>query len=110
MGQGRPPSQTLRARCLQRTGRWGSFGRRRPGAHRRRKRVVAHEARIAERVVLIEFDSRERAVTAYQSAAYRRRPPDFPTASSATSASFKASTDDRACAGGEPEADCRIPR
>ncbi|MFJ8914147.1 DUF1330 domain-containing protein [Amycolatopsis sp. NPDC102389] len=34
-------------------------------------RVVAHEAGIAERVVLIEFDSFERAVAAYESAAYQ---------------------------------------
>ncbi|MGW4131700.1 MULTISPECIES: DUF1330 domain-containing protein [Amycolatopsis] len=34
-------------------------------------RVVAHEAGIAERVVLIEFDSFEQAVAAYESAAYR---------------------------------------
>ncbi|WP_410652313.1 DUF1330 domain-containing protein [Amycolatopsis sp. cmx-4-54] len=35
-------------------------------------RVVAHEAGIAERVVLIEFDSFEKAVAAYESAAYRK--------------------------------------
>ncbi|RSM55174.1 DUF1330 domain-containing protein [Amycolatopsis sp. WAC 01376] len=35
-------------------------------------RVVAHEAGIAERVVLIEFDSFEQAVAAYESAAYRK--------------------------------------
>lgn len=34
-------------------------------------RVVAHEAGIAERVVLIEFDGFEQAVAAYESAAYR---------------------------------------
>lgn len=34
-------------------------------------RVVAHEAGIAERVVLIEFDSFEQAVAAYESAAYK---------------------------------------
>ncbi|MFE5569049.1 DUF1330 domain-containing protein [Amycolatopsis japonica] len=34
-------------------------------------RVVAHEAGIAERVVLIEFDSFEQAVAAYESAAYQ---------------------------------------
>ena len=34
-------------------------------------RVVAHEAGIAERVVLVEFDSFEQAVAAYESAAYR---------------------------------------
>ncbi|WUH98854.1 DUF1330 domain-containing protein [Spirillospora sp. NBC_00431] len=35
-------------------------------------RVVAHEAGIAERVVLIEFDSFEQAVAAYESAAYQK--------------------------------------
>ncbi|MER6668666.1 DUF1330 domain-containing protein [Amycolatopsis japonica] len=34
-------------------------------------RVVAHEAGIAERVVLIEFDGFEQAVAAYESAAYQ---------------------------------------
>ena len=34
-------------------------------------RVVAHEAGIAERVVLIEFDSFEQAVAAHESAAYQ---------------------------------------
>uniref|UniRef100_A0AAU2VXQ3 DUF1330 domain-containing protein n=1 Tax=Streptomyces sp. NBC_00008 TaxID=2903610 RepID=A0AAU2VXQ3_9ACTN len=34
-------------------------------------RVVAHGAGIAERTVLIEFDSFERAVAAYESAAYQ---------------------------------------
>lgn len=34
-------------------------------------RVVAHEAGIPERVVLIEFDSFEQAVAAYESAAYQ---------------------------------------
>jgi uncharacterized protein (DUF1330 family) len=34
-------------------------------------RVVAHEAGIAERVVLIEFNSFEQAVAAYESAAYQ---------------------------------------
>jgi uncharacterized protein (DUF1330 family) len=34
-------------------------------------RVVAHEAGIAERVVLIEFGSFEQAVAAYESAAYQ---------------------------------------
>ncbi|MFC3451676.1 DUF1330 domain-containing protein [Amycolatopsis speibonae] len=35
-------------------------------------RVVAHEAGIAERVVLIEFDSFEQAAAAYESAAYQK--------------------------------------
>ncbi|WP_414942914.1 DUF1330 domain-containing protein [Amycolatopsis sp. cmx-11-51] len=35
-------------------------------------RVVAHEAGITERVVLIEFDSFEQAVAAYESAAYQK--------------------------------------
>ncbi|WP_436774022.1 DUF1330 domain-containing protein [Yinghuangia sp. YIM S09857] len=35
-------------------------------------RVVAHEAGIAERVVLIEFDSFEQAVRAYESEAYQK--------------------------------------
>ncbi len=34
-------------------------------------RVAAYEAGIAERVVLIEFDSFEQAVAAYESAAYQ---------------------------------------
>lgn len=34
--------------------------------------VVAYEAGIAERVVLIEFDGFERAVEAYESPAYRK--------------------------------------
>ncbi|MFD6137348.1 DUF1330 domain-containing protein [Isoptericola sp. NPDC056618] len=34
-------------------------------------RIVAHEAGIADRVVLIEFDGFEQAVAAYESAAYR---------------------------------------
>ncbi|WP_405065525.1 DUF1330 domain-containing protein [Kribbella sp. NBC_01510] len=34
-------------------------------------RVVAHDAGIAERTVLIEFDSFERAVAAHDSAAYQ---------------------------------------
>jgi uncharacterized protein (DUF1330 family) len=34
-------------------------------------RVVAHEAGIAGRIVLVEFDSFEQAVAAYESAAYR---------------------------------------
>ncbi|MFD7948623.1 DUF1330 domain-containing protein, partial [Streptomyces sp. NPDC059744] len=34
-------------------------------------RVVAHEAGITQRVVLIEFDSFEQAVAAYESAAYQ---------------------------------------
>ncbi|MFF7250638.1 DUF1330 domain-containing protein [Embleya sp. NPDC008237] len=35
-------------------------------------RVVAHEAGIAQRAVLIEFDSFEQAVAAYESEAYRK--------------------------------------
>ncbi|AXE90256.1 DUF1330 domain-containing protein [Streptomyces sp. Go-475] len=35
-------------------------------------RVVAHEAGIAERVVLIEFDSFEQAVAAYESETYQK--------------------------------------
>ncbi|WP_103343572.1 DUF1330 domain-containing protein [Amycolatopsis sp. CA-126428] len=35
-------------------------------------RVVAHEAGITERVVLIEFDSFDQAVAAYESEAYRK--------------------------------------
>ncbi|WP_031077464.1 DUF1330 domain-containing protein [Streptomyces sp. NRRL WC-3742] len=35
-------------------------------------RVVAHEAGITERVVLIEFDSFEQAVAAYESEAYKK--------------------------------------
>ena len=35
-------------------------------------RVDAHEAGIAERVVLIEFDSFEQALAAYESAAYQK--------------------------------------
>ncbi|MEV0235349.1 DUF1330 domain-containing protein [Nonomuraea sp. NPDC050786] len=34
-------------------------------------RVVAHDAGLAERVVLIEFDSFEQAVAAHESAAYQ---------------------------------------
>ena len=34
-------------------------------------RVVAHEAGITERTVLVEFDSFEQAVAAYESAAYQ---------------------------------------
>ncbi|MFC3491336.1 DUF1330 domain-containing protein [Glycomyces rhizosphaerae] len=41
-------------------------------------RVVAHEAGIAERVVLIEFDSFEQAVTAYESAAYQEALAELP--------------------------------
>jgi uncharacterized protein (DUF1330 family) len=41
-------------------------------------RVVAHEAGIAERVVLIEFDSFERAVAAYESAAYKEALAELP--------------------------------
>lgn len=37
----------------------------------RGSRVVAHEAGIAERTVLIEFDSFEQAVAAHESAAYQ---------------------------------------
>ncbi|MFB7471658.1 DUF1330 domain-containing protein [Kitasatospora sp. NPDC056184] len=35
-------------------------------------RVVAHEAGITQRVVLIEFDSFEQAVAAYESEAYQK--------------------------------------
>lgn len=35
-------------------------------------RVVAHESGITERVVLVEFDSFEQAVAAYQSEAYQK--------------------------------------
>ena len=35
-------------------------------------RVVAHEAGIAHKVVLIEFDSFDQAVAAYESEAYRK--------------------------------------
>ncbi|MFI6156821.1 DUF1330 domain-containing protein [Kitasatospora sp. NPDC051170] len=35
-------------------------------------RVVAHEAGITERVVLIEFDTFEQAVAAYESEAYKK--------------------------------------
>jgi uncharacterized protein (DUF1330 family) len=35
-------------------------------------RVVAHEAGIMHRVVLVEFDSFERAVAAYESEAYQK--------------------------------------
>jgi uncharacterized protein (DUF1330 family) len=35
-------------------------------------RVVAHEAGIAQRVVLIEFDTFEQAVAAYESEAYQK--------------------------------------
>ncbi|MEU3343377.1 DUF1330 domain-containing protein [Streptomyces sp. NPDC006668] len=38
----------------------------------RGSRVVAHEAGITQRVVLIEFDSFEQAVAAYQSEAYQK--------------------------------------
>lgn len=38
----------------------------------RGSRVVAHEAGIAQRVVLIEFDSFEQAVAAYESEAYQK--------------------------------------
>jgi len=38
----------------------------------RGSRVVAHEAGIAQRVVLVEFDSFEQAVAAYESGAYRK--------------------------------------
>ncbi len=41
-------------------------------------RVVAHEAGIAERVVLIEFDSFEEAVAAYESAAYQEALAELP--------------------------------
>ncbi|MFD9371609.1 DUF1330 domain-containing protein [Streptomyces sp. NPDC060020] len=35
-------------------------------------RVVAHEAGITQRVVLVEFDSFEQAVAAYESEAYKK--------------------------------------
>ncbi|MCF2527024.1 DUF1330 domain-containing protein [Yinghuangia soli] len=35
-------------------------------------RVVAHEAGLAERVVLVEFDSFEQAAAAYESEAYQK--------------------------------------
>lgn len=38
----------------------------------RGSRVVAHEAGIAHRVVLIEFDTFEQAVAAYESEAYQK--------------------------------------
>ncbi|MGN9760162.1 DUF1330 domain-containing protein [Streptomyces sp. SD31] len=41
-------------------------------------RVVAHEAGIVERVVLIEFDSFEQAVAAYESAAYQKALAELP--------------------------------
>ncbi|WP_370949653.1 DUF1330 domain-containing protein [Amycolatopsis sp. cg5] len=41
-------------------------------------RVVAHEAGIAERVVLIEFDTFAQAVAAYESAAYRKALAELP--------------------------------
>ncbi len=41
-------------------------------------RVVAHEAGIAERVVLIEFDSFEQAVAAYESATYQEALAELP--------------------------------
>jgi uncharacterized protein (DUF1330 family) len=41
-------------------------------------RIVAHEAGIAERVVLIEFDSFEQAVAAYESAAYQKALAELP--------------------------------
>ncbi|MBX9394812.1 DUF1330 domain-containing protein [Streptomyces sp. TRM72054] len=41
-------------------------------------RVVAHEAGIAERVVLIEFDSFLQAVAAYESAAYQKALAELP--------------------------------
>ncbi|HWM72916.1 MAG TPA: DUF1330 domain-containing protein [Nocardioides sp.] len=41
-------------------------------------RVVAHEAGIAERVVLVEFDSFEQAVAAYKSAAYQEALAELP--------------------------------
>ncbi|GHD13034.1 hypothetical protein GCM10010313_37400 [Streptomyces violarus] len=41
-------------------------------------RVVAHEAGIAERVVLIEFDSFEQAVAAYESATYQKALAELP--------------------------------
>ncbi|MEV4254394.1 DUF1330 domain-containing protein [Spirillospora sp. NPDC049652] len=41
-------------------------------------RVVAHEAGITERVILIEFDSFEKAVAAYESEAYKKALAAFP--------------------------------
>ncbi|MFC7620306.1 DUF1330 domain-containing protein [Microlunatus sp. GCM10028923] len=41
-------------------------------------RIVAHEAGLAERVVLIEFDSFDQAVAAYESAAYREALAELP--------------------------------
>jgi uncharacterized protein (DUF1330 family) len=41
-------------------------------------RVVAHEAGITQRVVLIEFDSFEQAVAAYESEAYQKALVAFP--------------------------------
>lgn len=41
-------------------------------------RVAAREAGIAERVVLIEFDSFEQAVAAYESPAYRKALAELP--------------------------------
>ncbi len=41
-------------------------------------RVVAHEAGIAERVVLIEFDSFGQAVAAYESAVYQKALAELP--------------------------------
>ncbi|GAB7184419.1 hypothetical protein ATKI12_4250 [Kitasatospora sp. Ki12] len=38
----------------------------------RGSRVVAHEAGITQRVVLVEFDSFEQAVAAYESEAYQK--------------------------------------
>ncbi|MEV5576375.1 DUF1330 domain-containing protein [Spirillospora sp. NPDC052269] len=38
----------------------------------RGSRVVAHEAGMAQRVILIEFDSFEQAVAAYESEAYQK--------------------------------------
>ena len=38
----------------------------------RGERVVAHEAGITQRVVLVEFDSFEQAVAAYESEAYQK--------------------------------------
>ncbi|MFI0411136.1 DUF1330 domain-containing protein [Actinomadura sp. 3N508] len=59
-------------------------------------RIVAQEAGITQRVVLIEFDSFEQAVAAYESEVYQEALVASPTAWSATSASSKASTDRRA--------------
>ncbi|GAB3924116.1 DUF1330 domain-containing protein [Kribbella albertanoniae] len=41
-------------------------------------RVVAHEAGIAERVVLIEFDSFEQAVATYESESYQEALAELP--------------------------------